>query len=45
MSPDRDHDRMLQLSQGLFGQPKPDRPDRREPERKAEPDPGEDRDR
>jgi hypothetical protein len=40
MSPDRDPDRALQLSQGLFGQPGPDRPDRREPERKDGPAPG-----
>jgi hypothetical protein len=34
MSPDRAPDRTLQLSQGLFGQPGPDRPERREPDRK-----------
>jgi hypothetical protein len=39
MSPDRDPDRTLQLSQGLFGQPRPDRPDRREPDRKDGPAP------
>ena len=42
MSPDRDPDRTLQLSRGLFGQPGPDRPDRREPERKDDPAPGTD---
>ena len=39
MSPDRDPDRALQLSQGLFGQPRPDRPDPREPDRKEGPAP------
>lgn len=40
MSPDRDPDRALQLSQGLFGQPRPDRLDRRAPDRKDGPAPG-----
>jgi hypothetical protein len=40
MSPDRDSDRALRLSQGLFGQPRPDRPDPREPDRKADSAPG-----
>ena len=39
MSPDRDPDRTLQLSQGLFGQPSRDRADRREPDRKGGPAP------
>jgi hypothetical protein len=40
MSPDCEPDRALQLSRGLFGQPGPDRPDPREPDRKDDPAPG-----
>ncbi|HEV7659513.1 MAG TPA: hypothetical protein VGO55_06665 [Allosphingosinicella sp.] len=40
MSPDRDPDRALRLSRGLFGQPRPDRPDPQEPDRKDDPAPG-----
>jgi len=39
MSPDRNCDRTLRLSQGLFGQPKPECPDRREPDPKDGPAP------
>ncbi|MEA3015021.1 MAG: hypothetical protein QOD42_3566 [Sphingomonadales bacterium] len=40
MSPERAPDRTLQLSQGLFGQPRPDRPERLEPDRKDGAAPG-----
>jgi hypothetical protein len=40
MYPDRDPDRALRLSRGLFGQPRPDRPDPREQERRDDPAPG-----
>ena len=40
MSPHRVPDRALQLSRGLFGQPRPDRPAAREPVRKPGAAPG-----
>jgi hypothetical protein len=40
MCPDRAQDRTLQLSQGLFGQPRPDRSAAREPDRKGGVAPG-----